>query len=285
MDVSSIGPALLLTLLAGLATAIGSAIAFFAPRANTRFLGIALGFSAVVMIYVSFVELLPSGVDALDEISSRAQTSAVGALFVGMLLVAVIDRLVPLGYNPHEVRTPSTAARPGAGGNADAPATAGTGTRENEAASAEPLMNVGLLTAVAITLHNLPEGLATLLTTMEDIHLGLPVAVAVGIHNIPEGIAVSVPIYYATGSRWQAFGWSALSGLSEPLGALLGLLLLSGFWSQAVLGLSLAAVAGIMIFISFDVLLPSAETYGEHHPTVYALVAGMGVMALSLLWL
>ncbi|WP_462322511.1 zinc transporter ZupT [Halochromatium sp.] len=279
MDATSIGPALLLTLLAGLATAIGSAIAFFAPRADTRFLGIALGFSAGVMIYVLFVELLPAGGNALEAISSTPQTTAVVALFVGMLLVAVIDRLVPAGYNPHEMRAPDNAPSAGAAGSA------GAGAGENEAIGAEPLMNLGLLTAGVITLHNRPEGLATLLTSIEDIHLGIPVALAVGIHNIPEGIAVSVPVYYATGSRWQAFGWSALSGLSEPLGALLGLLILSGFWSQALLGVSLAAVAGIMIFISFDVLLPSAETYGEHHPTVYALVAGMGVMALSLLLL
>ncbi|WPL18479.1 Zinc transporter ZupT [Thiorhodovibrio winogradskyi] len=291
MDASSIWPALLLTLLAGLATAIGSAIAFFAPRADTRFLGISLGFSAGVMIYVSFVELLPSGVDALEEISRSAHTTAVVALFVGMLLVAVIDRSVPLGYNPHEMRprdrldSPGSQGPPSSAANVEASGSAETDTRGKEAVGAEPLMKVGLLTAAVITLHNLPEGLATLLTSMQDIHLGMPVALAVGIHNIPEGIAVSVPVYYATGSRWQAFGWSALSGLSEPVGALLGLLLLSSFWSQALLGLSLAAVAGIMIFISFDVLLPSAETYGEHHPTVYALVAGMAVMALSLLLL
>ncbi len=278
MDTASIGPALLLTLLAGLATAIGSAIAFFAPRADTRFLAIALGFSAGVMIYVSFVELLPSGADALDRVSRAGQTSAVLALFFGMLLVAAIDRLVPLGYNPHEMRAPDHA------GSARAPGTGGSASRETPAGT-DQLMQAGLVTAAAITLHNLPEGLATLLTSMEDMRLGLPVALAVGVHNIPEGIAVSVPIYYATGSRWKAFGWSALSGLSEPLGALLGLLLLSGFWSQTVLGLSLAAVAGIMIFISFDVLLPSAEAYGEHHLTVYAVVAGMGVMALSLLLL
>jgi ZIP family zinc transporter len=123
------------------------------------------------------------------------------------------------------------------------------------------------------------------MSSVADLRMGLPVAVAVGIHNIPEGIAVSVPIYYATGNRRLAFGLSALSGLSEPLGALLGLALLAGFWSDAVLGVSLAAVAGIMIFISFDVLLPSAESYGEHHLTVYALVGGMALMALTLLLL
>ena len=156
---------------------------------------------------------------------------------------------------------------------------------DTSARKAQHLMRAGLLTALAIGLHNFPEGLATFMTSVEDLRLGVPVAIAVGIHNIPEGIAVSVPIYYATGNRGLAFLLSALSGLSEPLGALLGLLLLAGFWSEVLLGLSLAVVAGIMIFISFDVLLPSAESYGEHHPTVYALVAGMAVMALSLLLL
>jgi ZIP family zinc transporter len=266
LDLDATIPALALTLMAGLATAIGSAIAFFARRTDTRFLSVALGFSAGVMIYVSFVELLPAGSEALVGILDQPETAAVVALFAGMLLVAAIDRLVPLGYNPHEMRVPDEA-------------------EVVPPPHSDHLLRAGLLTAIAIALHNLPEGLATFLTAMEDPSMGLAVAVAVGIHNIPEGIAVSVPIYYATGRRDLAFGLSALSGLSEPLGALLGMALLAGFWSQTLLGLSLAAVAGIMIFIAFDVLLPSAEAYGAHHLTVYALVAGMAVMALSLLLL
>jgi ZIP family zinc transporter len=260
--------ALVLTLFAGLATTVGSAIAFFAHRTNTRFLAMALGFSAGVMIYVSFAELLPAGADVLlKTMPGGGEVAAVAALFGGVLLVAAIDRLVPLSYNPHEMRMVE---------------------EENAtpvAAGSPALLRAGVLTAVAITVHNFPEGLATFMSSVEDLRLGLPVAIAVGIHNVPEGIAVSVPIYYATGSRRLAFMLSALSGLSEPLGALLGFALLAGFWSETVLGLSLAAVAGIMIFISFDVLLPSAECYGEHHPTVYALVGGMAVMALSLLLL
>lgn len=267
MSQESVFLALLLTFLAGLATALGSAIAFFARRTNTRFLATALGFSAGVMIYVSFVELLPAGTEELVPAlgAGAGEAMAVAALFGGMLLVAAIDRLVPLGFNPHEMRQVV---------HDDV-----TPTRETA-----HLMRAGVLTALAITVHNFPEGLATFMSSMEDLRLGLPVAIAVGIHNVPEGIAVSVPVYYATGNRGLAFGLSALSGLSEPLGALVGLLVLAGFWSDLVLGVSLAAVAGIMIFISFDVLLPSAEAYGEHHPTVYALVGGMLVMALSL-WL
>ena len=209
MDLEATIPALTLTLMAGLATTIGSAIAFFARRTDTRFLAVSLGFSAGVMIYVSFVELLPTGSDALKGVLAQPEAAAVIALFAGMLLVAAIDRLVPLGYNPHEMRLPDEAA-------------AAPRPRHDH------LLRAGVLTAIAITLHNLPEGLATFLTAMEDLRMGLPVAVAVGIHNIPEGIAVSVPIYYATGRRGLAFGLSALSGLSEPLGALLGLALLAG---------------------------------------------------------
>ncbi|MCG6895636.1 MAG: zinc transporter ZupT [Thiocapsa sp.] len=268
MNIESIGLAFALTLLAGLATAVGSAIAFFARRTNVRFLAMSLGFSAGVMIYVSFAELLPAGTAALQATMEQGgRTAAVAALFVGILLVAAIDRLVPLGYNPHEMRMLED---------------------ENVAADAprsQELMRAGLVTAVAITVHNFPEGLATFMSSVEDLRLGLPVAIAVAIHNIPEGIAVSVPVYYATGNRRLAFLLSALSGLAEPLGAALGFALLAGFWSETILGLSLAAVAGIMIFISFDVLLPSAEAYGEHHPTVYALIGGMAVMALSLLLL
>ncbi|MCF7984156.1 MAG: zinc transporter ZupT [Thiohalocapsa sp.] len=266
MNPDNIGPALLLTLLAGLATTIGSAIAFFARRTDTRFLAVSLGFSAGVMIYVSFVELLPAGRDALTGTLPWPETIAVAAFFVAILLVAVLDRQIPLGYNPHEMRVPDDTEVP-------APA------------HRQHLLRAGLLTAAAIALHNLPEGFATFLTAIHDIGLGLPVAIAVGIHNIPEGIAVSIPIYFATGRRGLAFGLSALSGMSEPLGALIGLLLLAGVWSSAVLGISLAVVAGIMVFIAFDVLLPSAETYGEHHATVYALIAGMAIMALSLVWL
>jgi ZIP family zinc transporter len=164
METTSIGPALVLTLLAGLATAIGSAIAFFAPRADTRFLAIALGFSAGVMIYVSFVELLPSGVAALEDISSTAEATAVVALFVGMLLAASIDRLVPASCNPHEMRCSGTSG--------------GSDRAHSGPPGADQMMRTGLLTAAAITLHNLPEGLATLLISMQDIHLGIPVAPA-----------------------------------------------------------------------------------------------------------
>lgn len=258
--------AFLLTALAGLATGVGSAIAFFAKRTNTRFLSASLGFSAGVMIYVSFVEILAKAGDKLATAMDpdSAAWATVGGFFGGIFLIAAIDKLVPSHENPHDMRgIEDMTIEPG---------------RPNP-----KLMRMGLFTALAIAIHNFPEGLATFAAALEDPSVGLSIAVAIAIHNIPEGISVSVPIYYATGSRRKAFLLSFLSGLSEPLGALIGYAVLFSFFSPMVLGFLFAGVAGIMVYISLDELLPSAEKYGEHHLSIYGLICGMAVMAISLL--
>ena len=256
-----------LTLLAGLATGVGSALAFFAKQTNTRFLSVALGFSAGVMIYVSMIEIFFKARESLAEILGPAAGYQMTTLafFAGILLIAVIDKLVPSFENPHEVRNVEDLEEVEA-------------MREKNA-----LLRMGILSALAIGIHNFPEGLATFTTALRDPALGVSIAVAIAIHNIPEGIAVSVPVYYATGSKRKAFALSFLSGLSEPIGALVGYLILLPFFNDLVYGMLFAAVAGIMVFISIDELLPSAEKYGEHHLSIYGLIAGMAIMAVSLL--
>ena len=256
-----------LTLLAGLCTGIGSALAFFAKQTNTKFLSLSLGFSAGVMIYVSFVEILAKAQASLTEaLGHPAGTwAAVGSFFGGVLLIAVIDRLVPSVENPHEAR-PTEQMERGANGEKNG-----------------KLMRMGLLAALAIGIHNFPEGLATFAAALHDPTIGIPIAVAIAIHNIPEGISVSVPIYYATGSRKKAFTYSFLSGLSEPIGALIGFFILRAVFSPTIFGLLFGSVAGIMVFVSLDELFPTAREYGEGHLAIYGLVAGMAVMALSLL--
>jgi len=256
-----------LTLLAGLSTGIGSALAVFAKKTNTAFLSLALGFSAGVMIYVSFVEILAKAREAL-----QAQLGPVpgawataGAFFGGIVLIALIDRFVPDFENPHEMHRVEEIGE------------------EDRPKDMKKLYRMGLFAALAIGLHNFPEGLATFIAALTDPGLGAAVAAAIAIHNIPEGIAVSVPIYYATGSRKKAFGYSFLSGLAEPVGAGVGFLLLTPFLSDGLFGVVFAVVAGIMVFISLDELLPAAEEYGEHHLSIYGLIGGMAVMALSLL--
>jgi ZIP family zinc transporter len=254
--------AFLLTALAGLSTGIGSAIAFLSKRTNKTFLSVALGFSAGVMVYVSFVEILRKAQDRLAAEFGATQGAwmTVGAFMGGMAVIAIVDRLVPSYENPHEARSMNSLSD--ANGK---------------------LERMGRFAALAIAIHNFPEGLATFVAALTDVSIGIPIAVAIALHNIPEGISVSVPIYFATGSRTKAFWFSFLSGMAEPLGALIGYGLFKTFFSPVVFGILFASVAGIMVFISIDELFPTAKEYGEGHAAVYGLMAGMGVMALSLL--
>ena len=263
-----------LTLFAGLSTGIGSALAFFSNRTNKVFLSGALGFSAGVMIYLSFVEILTKARDSL--VAEMGQTpgtwAAVAGFFGGILLIALIDRLVPGHENPHE-----------AGLIENMTPERHTELQRQEQAGDVKLLRMGLFTALAIAIHNFPEGLATFAATLKDPSLGLSIAVAIAIHNIPEGISVSVPVFYATGDRKKAFLYSFLSGLSEPVGALIGYFLLKAFFSDIVFGIVFSAVGGVMVFISLDELLPTAREYGTGHVAIYGVVAGMALMAVSLL--
>ena len=258
--------AFMITLFAGLATGIGSLIAFLAKNTNKKFLSVSLGFSAGVMIYVSMVEIFVKAKDSL--ILARGEKLGswltVIAFFGGMLLIAIIDKFVPSGENPHEVRSiPSE--------------------EDEEERNRRGLLRTGVFTALAIAIHNFPEGLATFVSALSDMKIAIPIAVAIAIHNIPEGISVSVPIYYATGDKKKAFMYSFLSGMAEPIGALVGYFLLRNFFNDLSFGIIFAMVAGIMVFISLDELLPAAKEYGEHHLSIYGLILGMIVMAISLL--
>lgn len=257
-----------LTLLAGLSTGIGSALAFYTKQTDQKFLSGTLGFSAGVMIYVSFVEIFAKANDALSHAygEGKGYWVTVVAFFLGILLIALIDKFVPKGENPHEIRDVSEM----------------TDQQLQKLNAEKQLLRMGLFSALAIAIHNFPEGLATFISAIQEPTLGISIAVAIAIHNIPEGIAVSVPIYYATGSRKQAFVYSFLSGLSEPLGAIVGYFALLQFASDVMFGIVFAMVAGIMVYISLDELLPTAEKYGFHHIAIYGLVAGMAVMAASL---
>lgn len=264
---ASVWTALLMTTVAGLSTGIGSAIAFFSKRTNHRFLSMALGFSAGVMIYVSFVELMPQALHhlALKMPDAAAKFWQVSVFLGGMGISLLIDRLVPDEENPHEPRIVEE--------------------REPGHEQKRRLMRLGLFSALAITIHNFPEGIATFAAALSDPRLGWTVMMAVAIHNIPEGIAVSIPIYFATGDRGRAFRLSLLSGLAEPLGAVLAWLVLRSFLDPVVMGGLFAAVSGIMVFISLDELLPTAREYGEGHFSVYGVILGMAVMGFGLLML
>lgn len=250
-----------LTLVAGLSTGIGSVIALIAKKTDTRFLSLSLGLSAGVMIYVSFMELMPESVALLSGIYGGKLPSLfmLLAFFAGIGLIALIDNLVPDDENPHEIHT------------------------DND--PAPKLKRTAVMTAIAIGIHNFPEGLATFASALTDLGIALPIMFAIAIHNIPEGIAISVPLYHSTGSKKKAFWMSFASGMAEPVGALAGFLFLLPFWTPTINALLLSFVSGIMVYISFDELLPGTERFGHHHYGVCGVILGMAVMAASLLLL
>jgi ZIP family zinc transporter len=258
--------AFLLTMFAGLSTGIGSLISLLSKRFNPRVLTISLGFSAGVMIYVSLVEIFVKAREALSAVYGNKGGYAwtVASFFCGMFVIALIDKVIPSYENPHELNVAKKIET----------------STENEKAK---LMRMGVFSALAIGIHNFPEGLATFMSALTNPTLGISIAIAIAIHNIPEGLAVSAPIFYASKSRRKAFVLSFLSGLAEPIGALAGYFLLHSFFTEATMGFVFAGVAGIMVYISLDELLPTAEEYGEHHLAIGGLISGMIIMAVSLL--
>ncbi len=253
-----------LTLLAGMATGVGALMAFLTRRTNTRFLSWALGLSAGVMVYVSFMEMIPESLEGIKSVYDGrfGELLVVLSFFGGMGLIALIDKLIPEDENPHEARMVE---------------------QLRDRKSTQGMQRTGVMVAMAIAIHNFPEGMATFVASMEGLDVALPIVVAIAIHNIPEGIAMSVPIYHATGDRRKALRLSFLSGLAEPFGALVGMLVLIPFWTPLLSSLILPAVAGIMVYISFDELLPGSERYGHHHIAMIGVILGMVVMAGSLL--
>jgi len=289
-----------LTVFAGMATGIGSAIAFTAKRTNYRFLSVATGFSAGVMLYVSFVEIFYKGVDSLTAQYGDywGHWINAAAFFAGMFLIGMIDQLIPISKNPHETRTEEETdlLRKPSVTLLDFEATVAQNEEEwgeniyNRGIRHEKLMRMGLFTALAIGIHNFPEGLVTFLAALQDPNLGVAIAIAIALHNIPEGISVSVPIFYATGDRKKAFTYSLISGLAEPVGAGIAYVAIrfflcgeGGLIPSQVMGILFGGIAGIMVYISLDQLLPTSRAYGRGHDSILGLVAGMLIMAFSLL--
>lgn len=276
--------AILLTLFAGFSTAIGSIIAFFSRKDDLRVLSLGLGFSAGVMIYISFMEILPTALkDFKNHYNSHwAELLGLACFFGGILISLLIDKLIPEDVNPHEPKEDLSELKicplPQKGQN---PPKFHPGEKLHQI-NTKALKRTGIFTALAIAIHNFPEGFATFISSLDNLTLGIAIAIAVAIHNIPEGLAVSLPIYHATGDKKKAFIYSALSGFAEPLGAFVGALILLPFIGDLTLAISFAVIAGIMVFISLDELLPAAKTYDKAHDSLYGLIAGMAIMALSL---
>lgn len=254
-------PAMLITLFAGLATAIGGGIAFIVKKDNLKALSVGLGFSAGVMIFLSFTDILPEAGKLLAvNFPHKYEWLVYGGFIIGIVVAMLIDYFLPDHIDTEEVLNPDSPCK-----------------------HHHKIKRAGLFTAVAICVHNFPEGMATFLTTTQNITLGISVGLAIAIHNIPEGIAVALPIYHVTGKKRYAMLYAALSGITEPIGAVVGLFLFSLFLPQIMIGMLMAAVAGIMIYLSFDTLLPLAREYGNWHLSMVGIVSGMLVIWVSLI--
>lgn len=264
--------AAMLTFFAGFATSIGAILAFFSKKDNYFILSIGMGFSAGVMIYVSFMEILVKSRESFTNLYENPITGeflTIICFFIGIILTAFIDKVIPEDLNPHEPKSNNQLQEL-------KPDTKSSLIRNSK------LRRTGIFTAIAIAIHNFPEGFATFVSALENPTVGITIAFAIAIHNIPEGMAVSLPIYHATGEKKKAFWYATLSGLAEPLGAVVGFFLLLPFMGDATLAIVFGIVAGIMVYISFDELLPASRVYGNAHTTIVGISLGMFVMAISL---
>ncbi len=245
--------------LAALTTVLGTLVLFRVKEPNPRLLSFGLAFAGGAMVYISLVEILVKSQTAFgfEYADKTAYGFSTAAFFCGIMLIVALDRFLP---NPHS----------------------GLDTHEFDHDSKKHIGRVGLMAAMAITAHNFPEGMATFFATLDDPAIGAPLAMAIAIHNIPEGVSIAIPVYYATGSKWKAIGACTLSALAEPVGAALGYIVLQPYLSQSVYGWVFGIIAGIMVFLALDELLPAAKRYAKGHETVYGMIAGMGALALSL---
>lgn len=254
---------LILTLFAGMSTLLGGFITFFVKRDNLKALSIGLGFSAGVMVYISLNELMTEAPVMLSAFCTPniAKILAFCGFALGIVIAVLIDYFIPDHIEDDFLSV------------------------SKKSQQHHRIKRAGLITALAVTLHNFPEGIATFLVSSQDLRLGVPVAIAIAIHNIPEGIAVALPIFHSTGKKRLAILYSFLSGISEPIGGLIGVLLLRTIMPDQAVGVMTAAVAGIMVYISFDTLLPLAREYGENHHVIIGIVSGMLIMSLGLIFL
>ena len=250
------------TAAAGLATTIGGFIVLGSKQPNPRLLAFGLAFAGGAMVYVSLTEILYKSGLAFAEVYDADHGFIYSTLWflAGVVLIATIDRLIP---NPHEQLSIDPDA-----------------AKEH---SADYIKRVGLMTALAITAHNFPEGLATFFTMLESPEVGASLAFAITLHNIPEGVSIAIPVYFATNNKWLALLAALLSGLAEPVGAAIGYAILQPFLTEAVFGAVFGLISGVMVFLALDELLPAAKHYSKGHETVYGLILGMVLMAFSLI--
>ena len=251
--------ALLLTIIAGGATSLGALLTFFVKQNNFRILALGMSFSAGVMIYLSFMDILPMAIENMSIANNTSKLGHIGAIvmfFIGVFLAGIIDYFVPEHLQSDD-----------------------TPQKDKKNYASKRAHRAAILTALALAIHNFPEGFSVFVTSLENVAVGIGVAVAITLHNIPEGVSVALPIYSATGNKAKAFWVATASGIAEPLGAIFAYLIFAPILTPTISGMALALTAGLMVYIALDELLPMAREYGEEHYGIFGVFAGMALMA------
>jgi ZIP family zinc transporter len=254
MNFSEIIIPFLITMFAGLSTVVGSLIFFSHTFLSKKHIGFFLGLSAGVMIYLSFMELLPYSVNGIGFLNANIY------LFFGIIIMVLVDFLIPHNYIKERIS-------------------------KKQKVFDHKLLSTGFMVALGLIIHNFPEGMAVFLSSFSNIKLGALLAIAIAIHNIPEGIAVSAPIYHATLNKGKAIKYAFISGMAEPVGAIFAYLLFRPYLNKNIISYIFAIVAGIMIYISFDELLPACFKDNQGHKAILGIIAGMIIAFCSLLFL
>lgn len=271
--------ALILSTLAGLSTILGGVVTFFIKKDSLKLLSFGLGLSAGVMLFISLADLYPEAQEMIkNQMGESFLWLTVVSFAFGILVAVLIDYFIPdhiqenmfdkqIGANEQNIDSTDCVKN------------------ENAIISIGKIKKAGITTAIVVAVHNFPEGLATFFTTTQNMTLGLGIVFAIAIHNIPEGIAISIPVYQATHSKRKAFWYSFLSGMAEPVGGVIGFILIQTLFPNICLGILFALVAGIMTYISIDTLLPMSKSYDTGHYSISGVVLGLIIMGMTMIFL
>lgn len=234
--------AFILTIISGLSTLIGTIPMFIKFKDENKIINTSLSFAAGIMITVSLLDLIPESYHLLDH-TFISLIIVLTSINIGIIISMIIDKFIPNDNN---------------------------------------LYRVGVISLIAIIMHNIPEGVATYISTTHNIKLGITLTIAIALHNIPEGIAISLPIYYATKNKFKAFMLTAISALSEIVGAILASIFLKDIVNDTIMSLILGTVAGIMFYISIYELLNESLKYRNIKRTIISAIVGGVVIFLSI---
>lgn len=237
---------LLLSFIAGISTVLGSFFILFKIKKVGEFVVFSLSFSLGIMTLISFFDLIPSSYPVI--------INNYGILY-GIIIFVLIFLL---GYQSIKLINDRI--------------------KDNDSS----LYKIGILSMISLVLHNFPEGIAVFIGALSNTSIGIKLCIAIMLHNIPEGIAISVPLYYSGVEKKRVFVYTLLSGLSEPIGALLAYFILKNFINELFLSMVLVFVSGLMISLALNDILKEVKKYNKIKYMIYGLFVSIILFGITL---